>query len=1185
MFVLAFIFGGVLLSAKKADAFAAGAFVTTWKTNNPGTSASNQITIPTNANTGGYNYNVDWGDSTTSTGVAGDITHTYAIAGTYQVSITGAFPSILLGSGIDSQKILSVDQWGTIVWTIMASSFAGTNNLVINATDTPNLSAVTNMDDMFYSATNFNSPLNSWDVSHVTSMDEMFYRASSFNQPLNSWNVSNVTDTGAMFANATNFNQDISAWNVSNVTYMTGMFSRASSFNQPLNSWNVSHVTDMGSMFANATNFNQDISAWNVSNVTNMNGMFNSVTLSTANYDALLASWSLEPLKSNVSFSAGQSKYSASAQQRAYIISTYNWAITDGGLFSSDSIAPTGSITINNNAVYANSGSMTFNLSATDAVGVTGYYIAQDPTVPTISTPGWVAVTPTTNFSANPVLNIGVTNGVRTMNVWYKDAAGNISTTYSDSIILDTTFPTGSIVINGNAASTNSTASTLTLTCSDTGSGCGQMQFSNDNVTYSAFETFATTKAWSLSAGDGTKTVYLKLKDVAGNISPTYSDTIVLATIAPDTTITSSPANPSNSASATFTFTSTIANSTFACNLDGAGYTACTSPKDYSGLSEGAHTFSVKAADQTGNSDLTPANFSWSISLLQSKLVFNGGTANCVIIGTDLSCTVTATSGNVYALVLPLSTVPTVGNSITINIIENGSKKFGLQVTNATIPTGTTKSISIARPDGNNIDLCVNDTPGADFLQEHQKCSSPAVPYKISGNVVDPFNPNIIATNTSFTISGLVNSVVEASSIVDTDGDGVLDNVDQCPTVPGSVFAGCPFSDITNVTTHIAGAKNTGECGLKNDGKNANECKVPTAGVVVKVFDRANPDFIAAFVDPKHPNAKPKKETFDNIFESDLGNIAQCTTDSAGTCQVGEDHAGKFIVITKLIDGSTSVYAGKFKEFKKQLRADADDEQDDNDETANLSPKYFTLTKSLHFQKTINDKGVVKYNSAESTVVMGSRLDILHPDYIVWENDTQLYPFTLTSDSDWTTDICLSVPAGYKVTGVLDADGNIVAASNCTQTFISGESKTYLFSVADIGSPEPTFGLSITTTHKGKKEKHDLTVEGVRRKTKNVTDKDLKVKVEKAKKVKEDRESKKGKKVAVAPKVKTLWGAVKIELVNAPTDTVKAAVKEVAKRNDIAIPEWGINGRLNSRALKASVLDSIDFSFLSNLFR
>ncbi len=94
--------------------------------------------------------------------------------------------------------------------------------------------------------------------------------------------------------------------------------------------------------------------------------------------------------------------------------------------------------------------------------------------------------------------------------------------------------PTGSIAINPAAAYTNAATINLTLSCSDTGSGCSQMQFSNDGSTWSASEVFATTKTgWALSASDGLKTVYVMFQDVAGNWSTPYTASITLDTIPP----------------------------------------------------------------------------------------------------------------------------------------------------------------------------------------------------------------------------------------------------------------------------------------------------------------------------------------------------------------------------------------------------------------------------------------------------------------------------------------------------------------------------------------------------------------------------------------------------------------------------------------------------------------------------
>jgi hypothetical protein len=126
-------------------------------------------------------------------------------------------------------------------------------------------------------------------------------------------------------------------------------------------------------------------------------------------------------------------------------------------------------------------------------------------------------------------------DGTKTVYAKFKDVGGNWSTTVSSTILLDMTPPTGTMTINGGAASTNTASVTLTLTCSDA-NGCSQMQFSNDNTNWSTAETYAATKTWTLNAGDGTKTVYTKFKDSIGNWSTAYSKTIVLNTAPPTST-------------------------------------------------------------------------------------------------------------------------------------------------------------------------------------------------------------------------------------------------------------------------------------------------------------------------------------------------------------------------------------------------------------------------------------------------------------------------------------------------------------------------------------------------------------------------------------------------------------------------------------------------------------------------
>jgi len=81
-----------------------------------------------------------------------------------------------------------------------------------------------------------------------------------------------------------------------------------------------------------------------------------------------------------------------------------------------------------------------------------------------------------------------------------------------------------------------------------------------------------------------------------------------------DTSITGTPPNPSKSADAGFTFSSNLTEATFECKLDGGEYQSCTSPVSYLGLSDGQHTFHVRAVNTVGNPDSTPASFTWMIN-------------------------------------------------------------------------------------------------------------------------------------------------------------------------------------------------------------------------------------------------------------------------------------------------------------------------------------------------------------------------------------------------------------------------------------------------------------------------------------------------------------------------------------------------------------------------------------------
>ena len=305
-------------------------FITTWKTDNTGTTQDNQIKIGTRGS--GYNYQINWGDGKSDSGVTGDITHSYDVAGTYRVSITGDFPQIYFNyqdrhKEYDNEKIMTIEQWGDIQWQSMHQAFYRCYNITGKANDVPDLSSVNDMSSMFRHAHSFNQNIGNWDVSNVTNMSNMFLAAWMFNQDIGNWSVSNVTNMRGMFGTgpigifgslikANPFNQDIGNWDVSNVTNMSDMFT-GSVFNQDIGNWDVSKVTNMRYMFSAYWNqpslFNQDISRWNVSSVIEMSNMFNGAEPFNHN----LSSW-------NVSSVTNMSRMFYDAESFNHNLSSWN---------------------------------------------------------------------------------------------------------------------------------------------------------------------------------------------------------------------------------------------------------------------------------------------------------------------------------------------------------------------------------------------------------------------------------------------------------------------------------------------------------------------------------------------------------------------------------------------------------------------------------------------------------------------------------------------------------------------------------------------------------------------------------------------------------------------------------------------------------------------------------------------
>jgi Tol biopolymer transport system component len=219
-----------------------------------------------------------------------------------------------------------------------------------------------------------------------------------------------------------------------------------------------------------------------------------------------------------------------------------------------------------------------------------------------------------------PVIN---TEGTTIISYFATDNAGNQeSPAKTLTVKLDKSAP-DSTIVSGPSGTVSSTSASFSFSSSEPNS---TFECSLDGST---FASCTSPKSYS-GLADGSHTFEVRAIDAAGNTDASAASSTWMVAASPDTTIGSGPSGNVKSTSATFSFSSSKAGSTFQCSRDGAAFAACTSPKSYSSLTQGSHTFRVRAIDKAGNIDASPASRSWFVDTVGPKgtISINGGASS-----------------------------------------------------------------------------------------------------------------------------------------------------------------------------------------------------------------------------------------------------------------------------------------------------------------------------------------------------------------------------------------------------------------------------------------------------------------------------------------------------------------------------------------------------------------------------
>src|SRR6187431_2318128 len=310
------------------------------------------------------------------------------------------------------------------------------------------------------------------------------------------------------------------------------------------------------------------------------------------------------------------------------------------------------------NGTNTNSKSMSFEFSANDTGGDGDKGVGINHFVCNIDNSKYVACTSPFVF---PNL---LKDGIHTFTVISEDNAGNKdSTPTSFSWIVDTSSPLISINTatdgNGNLLSndgnTSSNSATISFTGNDTGGkegkGVGIKEFkcSLDGASFSICT--SPVQFTSVNLPEGTHSFQIIAEDGIGNInSSPQSFNWTVDTEPPDITVDSATdgyqkrvtsGGNSSSDSIIFEFTALdnggregkgVGTKQFECKIDNSDFVSCTSPVEFTNLSNGVHTLDLLSEDNVGNISPTPESFNWTVDTVSPTT-----TINKAIVGTESS--------------------------------------------------------------------------------------------------------------------------------------------------------------------------------------------------------------------------------------------------------------------------------------------------------------------------------------------------------------------------------------------------------------------------------------------------------------------------------------------------------------------------------------------------------------------
>jgi hypothetical protein len=286
--------------------------------------------------------------------------------------------------------------------------------------------------------------------------------------------------------------------------------------------------------------------------------------------------------------------------------------------------------------------------------------------------------------------------------------------------------PSSTVGLCGKAKDNQGVASVTVSIQQGNGNWWGGTSFNMPSETFNATTLEAPgsgTTGWSYALAlppNGTYTVHVRATDTSGNTTPAGSQASATFTVKasppPAPSITSAPESETASKTATFVFSDSQAGVTFLCAKDDQSFTSCSSPRTYTNVGAGEHSFQVEARDAAGNISAA-SSYSWTVI---KGFTIEGNLAGDLAPGVSQPLHLTITNPNGKAITITSIQVtvqsgstkagcdgPTNTQVTQSNVSESNTLKVAAKGGKVTLPSGTvTAPVVLMKNLATNQDAC-----------------------------------------------------------------------------------------------------------------------------------------------------------------------------------------------------------------------------------------------------------------------------------------------------------------------------------------------------------------------------------------------------------------------------------------------------------------------------------------------